>query len=309
MSSSSAFFPTDYTLAARPPTHLGPPSPISPAAGCSLTSTALPPPRPSFFRRQSSSTTARAEDSPLTPLASAHQPSTGPSTGYFSGAGAAHPPSYASLSSSPTMSRPPTSPNGENHDPAHLKSTSPLAASKDRRQRHPAPPPIKIAPPRQSTFVFPPSPTEDEASPPSSSRRRPSAALSLPTAHDLHYTIPPSPTPPVSPKAYEDELPVVARPRPQSSQSSLRQARKASLVDGQLFGAYCGESLGSSPLSSPAFEGAPAVPRRMSVAGSGTRRRSSMGHGHPGSTGYASFEACINGLSCQPGSVSLSTER
>lgn len=296
---SSTFFPTDYTLTASSSMLLSPPSPISPAAataaGCSSKAASASLPRPSFFRRQSSSFTARAEDSPLTPLASAQQPSSGAPGDYFphsANADAALRPSSPSPSTS-RMSRSVATPYGENREPTSSKTTSP--PSNDRRQRQPAPPPIKIAPPHKSTFLFPPSPTDDESSPPSDCQQRPSVALVLPTPHDSHYTIPPSPTPPVSPKVHDSELPVIARPRPQSSQSSLRQSRKASFVDGQLFGDYCGEACDSSPLPSPSYEGA--MPRRMSVAGSGTRRRSSMGHGHPGSTGYASFTSCINGAS------------
>lgn len=295
--SSATFFPTDYTLAACSTSHLGPEPPISPAACRPSMTTALSP-RPPFFRRQSSSSTARAEDSPLTPLASAQQPSTAPSIGYFPHkAAAGFNGEHCSSSSLTTVPRSSTSLRGENHDPASLKSTLPSGASKDRRQRYQAPPPIVIAPPQQSTFIFPPSPTEDDVSPPPKHRRYSPIALSQPPSHESHYTIPPSPTPPVSPKADGSELPVVPRPRPQSSQSSLRHSRKASLIDGQLFGAQCGASFGSSPLSSPVLEGAPTGPRRMSVAGAGTRRRSSMGYGHPGSTGYASFTSCINGTS------------
>lgn len=185
-----------------------------------------------------------------------------------------------------------------NEGRAHKSAYSP-GSGKDRRK---APPPIAIASRRQlSTFSFPASPTENDVSPLTITIARRSPGPST-AALVNQFPAPPNLTPPLSPT--HDVAPAVPRPRRQSTapSSSRVSMRKSSLVDGQLISAPPYAPDFGSHSSSPAFDkasvgSAPAAPRRMSIVGSGTRRRSSTGHGHPGSTGYASFSSCINGAS------------
>lgn len=292
----AAIFSPTYTLAAPPS------SSRSSMVGPSSSSSSTPP-------------TAAAHRSARRPL-SLHQP-----------------PAYSSSSSSPAAAGPP--PSKFSYPSTDLQSTyaipsssfllgrsqsstetspkqarsSPTAASssstlKDRRR---PPPPIVINPHRQSSFVFPPSPTEDDCSPMALPRGE---AVREPTTMALasQFPDPPSWTPPVSPKPDDGERFAAAPARRPSSSvpASARHGRKASLVDGQLFSAPFAdgpadtsvESLSPAARYAASVAGgsAPPTPRRMSVAGSGTRRRSSASHGNPTpSPGYASFGSCLDG--------------